>query len=613
MFNKPHAAWSLVDVLEYAETHQSSSSTALPEKPLRCLKRGTESNSLHTQAYSAQDYVAVSYTWPSKAWTRLYDSNVSTKVWDGKHCSDSEHISLFMLHVLDKLLPMTSMNDDGQELHMWVDHSCINQDDDLEKQEQIAIMDRIYSGARLTAVMLEDVELTAEEYDFLRSYKRRIGEERARFLTLLRKILNGRWFGRAWCSQEFLLSRGTMFYVHQTGKPREPIEFASEVLAAWVTKARIYDATVPRLPEMRGIASLYQPIAGLVFVGSFAWAYEVVQELECYEVFDKVALVLNLVRTPPHRRLTAFPSTEGNMSVNADTNVAKIVNVLAIQNRDFSLLHAGHQVDNPFLGLNGFGWAALPIKGDEIADSWRHHIYEVGKDPTASLTAEGLTLRGPIERVVAQQDWTIRRADEKLYVTVDHIHRVIEPNWLQQLDAHSPVEGSLYDRDPQMSRLRDILYAVEAFDAVDIWPTFLPADETWILRGQDDGFRSYKEGSLRSRIIKEYIRPGTTQRTIAAGSAFLHRGDETSFNVVTLSSGFRIVVGSNVADMRGCEIFQPYVMRTTEFGSHGITSNAFLLRAALSIEVDDVRRVEGHVRCFQLVPEIADVRSITLR
>ncbi|PPJ57964.1 hypothetical protein CBER1_09416 [Cercospora berteroae] len=485
--------------------------------------------------------------------------------------------------------------------------------DEQEKQKQVAIMDRIYSGAHFTAVMLEDIELTAEEYDFLRSPNRRIGEERARHLTLLRKVLNATWFRRAWCSQEYLLSRGTTFYVHQTGRPREPIAFASEALAGWGTKARIYDATVPRLPELRGVASLYQPVAGLVFVGSFAWAYGVVQELECYEIFDKVALVLNLVRTPPHRRLTAFPSTKGNISVNADMNVAKIVNVLAVQNKDFSLLQAGHQVDNPFMGLDGFGWAALPIKGDEIANSWRHHIYNIGKDSRASLTAAGLKLRGPIERIISQQDWTIRRVDGKLYVTVNHIHKVIEAGWLQQPDVHTPMEGSVYDREPQMSRLRDILYAIESFDAEDIWPTFLPADETWILRSQDDGFRSYNEGSLRARIIKEYIRPGTTQRTIANGSAFLYRGDETSFNVVTLSSGFRMVVGSNVADMRGCEIFQLYVMRTTEFGAHGITSNGFLLRAAPSIGVDDVRRVEGHVRCFQLVPEDADVRSITLR
>ncbi|GIZ44699.1 hypothetical protein CKM354_000789000 [Cercospora kikuchii] len=611
MFNKPHVAWSLSDVLGYIEDHQSSLPTALPEKPLRCLKRGTESNSLHTQTYTAQKYVAVSYTWPDETWTRLYDSNVSTKICDGEDCGGSAHISMFMIHVLD-WLRLREMKEDGKELHMWVDHSCINQADDQEKQKQVAIMDRIYSGAHVTAVMLEDIELTAEEYDFLRSLRRRIGEERARFLALVRKVLSARWFRRAWCSQEYLLSRGTFFFMHQSGRLREPIAFPSEFLAACVTHARIYDATVPRLPERRGIASMYQPVAGLVFVGSFAWAYGVVQTLKCYEVFDKVALVLNLVRTPPHRRLTAFPSTKGNLSVNAGMNVAKIVNVLAIQNKDFSLLQAGHQNDNPFIGLDGFGWAALPIKGDEIADSWRHHIYEIAKDRTASLTAAGLKLRGPIERIVSQQDWTVTRVDERLHVTVDHIHRIIDPDWLQQPDAHSPVEGSLYDRDPQMSRLRDILYAIESFNAEDIWPTFLPADETWILRGLDDGFRSYSEGSLRARIIKEYIRPGTTQRTIGTGSAFLHRGDVTSFNVVTLSSGFRMVVGSNMADMRGCEVFQPYVMRTTEFGAHGITSNAFLLRAASSIEVDDVRRVEGHIRCFQLVPEDAGVRSITL-
>ncbi|KAM3416291.1 hypothetical protein BST61_g7897 [Cercospora zeina] len=283
---------------------------------------------------------------------------------------------------------------------------------------------------------------------------------------------------------------------------------------------------------------MYQPVAGLVFFGSFAWAYGVVQAMGCFEVFDKVALVLNLVRTPPDRRLTAFPSTKGNRSLEADANVAKLLNVLAVQNRDFSLLQTGHQLDDPYIGHDGFDWAALPMQGDPIADFWRNQIYEIGEDPTVSLNPAGLRLRGPIERIVFQQSWEIKRAGDKLHVAVGHFIKVVEADWLEQPDTHPLVSGTAYDREPQLSRLRDILYAIEAFNAVDIWPTFLPTDETWTLRGRDDGFRSYNKDSLRSRMIKEYIRPGTTQRVMATGSAFLHRDHESRSMLSRCRAGF---------------------------------------------------------------------------
>lgn len=605
-----HEPWSLKDVLEYVEASRPLLSTAVAERPLRCLKRGLPRKGLNVESFSQQEYIAISYTWPGEQWVRLYDSNIPTEVWNGAVCSMSEHISKFMLHVFDELNSRIQTKS-GQALAFWVDHSCIDQENYIEKKQQVAIMDRVYSGARLTAVMLEDVELTANDFDLLTSHDH---EERNRYSTLVRRILSARWFGRAWCSQEFLLSRGTLFYVHQTGRPKDPLSFASDALDGWLNKARIYDATMPRMPVKRGTASLYQSVEGCMFVGSFAWAHGVVQGMACFEVFDKIALVLNLVRTPPSRRLIAFPSTEGQATTDANLNVAKTVNVLAIQNTDFSLLQTGHQEENPFLNLGGFGWAALPAPGDMIADSWRPHIYEVDKDPEATVTSAGLKLKGPSEYVVAQQDYTIRRSGSKVRITVNDRHEIIEADWLQP-SIHSSFDSTKgpYDLQPSLARLRDILYAVEALNAIDLWPTFMPADGTWTLRGPDDGYRSCDEGSLRSRIYAEYIRPGTTQRTTATECAFLHRDNEAKFSQLTLSSGFRMIVGCNVPDMKGTEIFQPFVMRMKEFGAHGITCNALILWPAQTGGAEGVRRVKGHVRCFQRLPDDVKIQTFTLR
>jgi hypothetical protein len=99
---------SLGEILEFVaeaglDTHELANHNAL-----RCLERVPNINALNIRQYHSGDqYVAISYTWPG-AWTRLYSiANPSVMLRDGRP-SASEHISVFMLMVLDDILAENS-------------------------------------------------------------------------------------------------------------------------------------------------------------------------------------------------------------------------------------------------------------------------------------------------------------------------------------------------------------------------------------------------------------------------------------------------------------------------------------------------------------------------
>ena len=96
--------------------------------------------------------------------------------------------------------------------YLWVDSICINQADEADKQEQIALMDSIYSGAWLTIVAI-----SASSADIGMSRIRNSSTTQDQFMwrgqhfvssgrTLGQQVSRSRWCSRAWTFQEALLS-----------------------------------------------------------------------------------------------------------------------------------------------------------------------------------------------------------------------------------------------------------------------------------------------------------------------------------------------------------------------------------------------------------------------
>ena len=102
----------------------------------------------------------------------------------------------------------------------WIDQLCINQDSESERTAAIGSMDLVYQCAQKVIVALEDIALTTMDTDLMfmyastEAFRRQTPEhDRQALASVFGKIVAARWFDRAWCLHEFLVSRRHIFLV----------------------------------------------------------------------------------------------------------------------------------------------------------------------------------------------------------------------------------------------------------------------------------------------------------------------------------------------------------------------------------------------------------------
>lgn len=154
-------------------------------------KNGKEMSFL-TRSSSTSDtkfksFIALSYCWHSDDWALAPQCR---RVGDMP-------ISPILLRAL---FDQRKSVDEG----VWIDACCIDQANETEKMQAIGSMDVIFKSARLVVIVLEDVFLSSEEADFVRSLPTKLDElicQRAFLPSMHRslvRILLCRWFTRSW-------------------------------------------------------------------------------------------------------------------------------------------------------------------------------------------------------------------------------------------------------------------------------------------------------------------------------------------------------------------------------------------------------------------------------
>ncbi|KAL8910775.1 MAG: hypothetical protein Q9171_003954 [Xanthocarpia ochracea] len=158
-------------------------------------------------------FIALSYCWHNPLWALdRHPANLPSVA-----VNFSWPISKWMVQSL--LLERASSHEG-----IWIDQCCINQDNPEEKARTIGFMNLIYDQARLVVVVLEDVMIDAADGDFLESLMQKCSSQGLtgssvvlesgsvhHVVRLALKIFSARWFTRAWCNHELLVSKNHVF------------------------------------------------------------------------------------------------------------------------------------------------------------------------------------------------------------------------------------------------------------------------------------------------------------------------------------------------------------------------------------------------------------------
>ncbi|ERF70786.1 hypothetical protein EPUS_08344 [Endocarpon pusillum Z07020] len=149
----------------------------------------------HVVPNQVQEYTAVSYTWGNDARSEIiYVDNqpltISPTLWACLHC----------------------LREKWQ--YIWADAVCINQDNVTERNEQVRIMDQIYSNAAIVSVWLGNIPLPPQV-----NFEGRIANLEVDYLDWeesMYDIASRPYWSRTWVIQEFLLARVVHIYCSNT-------------------------------------------------------------------------------------------------------------------------------------------------------------------------------------------------------------------------------------------------------------------------------------------------------------------------------------------------------------------------------------------------------------
>ncbi|GJD04129.1 O-Methyltransferase family 2 [Colletotrichum higginsianum] len=190
-------AWSP----DVAEHFPRRTSDVILDTPFRLLCSSPSGIPLDG-AFAIRQYLAVSYSWHGTDWPETPGSVPAPGgVWPvGGRFAEA-------------ILAQRGHPREG----VWIDQVCIDQADDAEKQRAIACMDVVYKSCRRLVVLLEDVELAADEAALCERYgggnpaqhfdrAPRDQGEASCLVAIYDKIAAARWWQRAWCFHEFVVA-----------------------------------------------------------------------------------------------------------------------------------------------------------------------------------------------------------------------------------------------------------------------------------------------------------------------------------------------------------------------------------------------------------------------
>jgi hypothetical protein len=99
---------------------------------------------------------------------------------------------------------------------------------------------------------------------------------------------------------------------------------------------------------------------------------------------------------------------------------------------------------------------------DKASERWHAKRYDVGLDPKAHVSDKGLFVTGLVTPIRSIKRWTIARSGDRLNVWGDEKRTIVKSTFLNN-------RSSSQVTNPSMCTLHDIVYAVEALGAEEVF------------------------------------------------------------------------------------------------------------------------------------------------
>ncbi|PPJ57564.1 hypothetical protein CBER1_10535 [Cercospora berteroae] len=188
--------------------------------------------------------------------------------------------------------------------YLWIDALCIDQSNIVERNQQVSMMDRIYSEVAIVIVwmgqLFGDIPRDLPQW---REEQRQEEQQRHRDYVGLNGFLDAVYWDRTWTVQEFILARKVhFFWINRDG---ERMDMLAEEAMAQMTS--MYKLNIGFIRGGRAyLSTLYDKLNGWLEDSSLLdWMLEF-YSCECLDKRDRIFALMGLVKQEERELLSIF-------------------------------------------------------------------------------------------------------------------------------------------------------------------------------------------------------------------------------------------------------------------------------------------------------------------
>ena len=216
--------------------------------------------------------------------------------------------------------------------YLWIDAICINQDDNSERNVQVALMDGVYSGASEVCVWLGDADENSglalsfiSRVVILDDFDRLVADSRTPHeWAALSDLMKREWFSRRWVVQEIALAKAARLYCGDSSADWSDFAVAVSLFEAVEIDDRSISKTIQRSENFNRIPDFLGEIQFLGATRLVDATSNLFRKAKSGEVQEKLLTLEALVSN-----LSAFKASRPHDTIYAVIALAKGIRSMA--------------------------------------------------------------------------------------------------------------------------------------------------------------------------------------------------------------------------------------------------------------------------------------------